>query len=168
MTKLTLYKLTERYQAIETLLDSEIVEREEVLSTLATIKDEIEDKVENLAKLIIATNDTIGVIKSEEKRLYDRRQAMQNRMEWLKAYLVTEMVATHTYKVKRDVLTASVVDSPPSVEVNVMEEIPEQYVRVIPEQRDPDKKAIISHFKETGEIVSGVDIIINKKHLVIR
>ena len=89
-------------------------------------------------------------------------------MEWLKNYLLVEMLTANVLKVKKDVISVSVQNNPPSAELVDLELVPEQYVRVIPEKREPDKRAIIEHFKETGEIVSGVDIITNKKFVSIR
>lgn len=168
--KQTLYKLTEQYNTIINMFDKSITDedKEHALEILKGVQDQFEDKVENIAKIVIEAKDSIEIIKLEEKRLYERRQAMQNTMEWLKNYLLTEMVSTNIYKVKRDVLTVSVQDNPPSCEVESIEAIPPEYIRIIPEQREADKKAIIEHFKETGEIVNGVDIIINKKHVSIR
>ena len=163
-----LYKLTERYRTIEGMLDSDAITREEINETLANIQDEIADKVDSIAKIVLETKASIEAVKSEEKRLTNRRQTMENRVEWLKLYLLTEMTACNIYKVKRDIVTVSVLDNPPSIEVIELESIPEEYRRVIPEHWEPDKKAMLEHFKETGEIVSGVDIILNKKHVSIR
>jgi len=71
-------------------------------------------------------------------------------------------------KVKRDVISVSVQNSPPSVELLDLEQVPEQYIRIIPEVKEPDKRAIIEHFKETGEIISGIEVITNKKFVSIR
>jgi len=100
--------------------------------------------------------------------LATRRGGFNSKMEWLKNYLLVEMQATRVLKVKQDVISVSVQDNPPSVEVVDLEQIPEQYIRIIPETKEADKKAIIEHFKDTGEIVSGVNIITDKKHVVVR
>ena len=83
-------------------------------------------------------------------------------------YLLAEMTKTNIDKVKEDVISVSVQNSPPSCEVIELDQIPEQYIRVIPEQHEADKRLIIDHFKDTGEIIPGVDLIRDKKHVVIR
>ena len=165
-----LYKLTEQYQTIEGMLDREIeyISQDEIKETLANIKDDIEDKVASIGKIVLELKSDIESVKAEEDRLARRRLGFTGKMEWLKSYLLAEMQATNTLKVKKDVITVSVQNNPPSAELLDMELVPEQYVRVIPERREPDKKAIIEHFKETGEIISGVDIITNKKFVSIR
>jgi len=168
MTKL--YKLTEQYQTIEGMLDREIeyISQDEIKETLANIKDDIEDKVASIGKIVLELKSDIESVKVEEDRLAKRRSGFTNKMEWLKLYLLAEMVSTNTLKVKKDVISVSVQNNPPSAELIDLELVPEQYVRVIPEKRELDKRTIIEHFKETGEIVSGINIITDKKFVSIR
>ena len=165
-----LYTLTERYKAIENMLDREIeyISRDEIEETLANIKDEIEDKVSSIGKLVLEMKSDIESVKAEEDRLARRRSGFASKMEWLKLYLLAEMLSTNTLKVKKDVISVSVQSNPPSVELIDLELVPEQYIRVIPEQQEPDKKAIIEQFKDTGEIVPGINIITDKKFVSIR
>jgi len=163
-----LYELADRYRTIESMLDSDIATKEEIQASLSDIKEQIGDKVESIAKIVLSFKSSIEAIKAEEERLSQRREAMHNNMEWLKNYLLVEMLTANTFKVKRDLLTVTVGDNPPSVEVVNLDLIPAEYRRVIPETWQPDKKAMIEHFKETGEIISGTDMILDKKHITIR
>ena len=165
-----LYKLTEQYLTIEGMLDREIeyISQDEIKETLANIKDEIEDKVASIGKLVLELKSDIESIKAEEDRLAKRRSGYTSKMEWLKNYLLTEMQIANVLKVKKDVISVSVQNNPPSAELVDLELLPEQYVRIIPERREPDKRAIIEHFKETGEVVPGIDIITDKKFVSIR
>jgi len=165
-----LYKLTEQYQTIEGMLDQEIeyISQDEIKETLANIKDDIEEKVCSIGKLVLELRSDIESVKVEEDRLAKRLSGFTSKMEWLKNYLLVEMQSTNTLKVKKDVISVAVRDNPPSAELVDIEQVPEQYVRVIPERLEPDKKAIIEHFKETGELISGVNIITGKKFVSIR
>ena len=166
MTKL--YKLTDRYITIEGMLDSDIATKEEVQASLDDIKEQIGDKVESIAKIVLSQKASIEAIKAEEDRLARRKEAMHNNMEWLKNYLLVEMLSTKTLKVKRDLLTVTVADNPPSIEVVDLDAIPAEYRRTIPETWQPDRKAMIEHFKGTGEIIAGTDVIMDRKHITIR
>ena len=168
MTKL--YALTDRYKVIEGMLDREIenISQEEIVQTLANIEDEFDDKVCSIGKLVLELKSDAESVRAEEDRLARRRSAFTNKMEWLKNYLLTEMLATNIFKVKQDVISVSIQNNPPSAELIDLELVPEQYIRVIPEKQEPDRRAIIEHFKETGEIVSGIDMILDKKHITIR
>jgi len=165
-----LYQLTDRYKAIEDMLDREIeyISQDEIKETLANIKDDIEDKVASIGKIVLELKSDIESVKAEEDRLAKRRSGFTSKMEWLKLYLLAEMVSTNTLKVKKDVISVSVQNNPPSAELINLELVPEQYIRIVPERREPDKRAIIEHFKETGELVSGVNIITDKKFVSIR
>ena len=163
-----LYELSERYRVIASMLETEYETKESIKATLDNIQEDFEDKVENIGKFVLELKGTAEAIKVEEERLYKRRQAIANNSEWLKSYLLTEMIAIRILKVKRDVITVSVVDNPPSVEIADVSLIPENFQRIIPPSIEVDKKLIIDHFKQTGEIISGINIITDRKHLVIR
>jgi hypothetical protein len=168
MTKL--YQLTEQYKGIEGMLDREIeyISQDEINQTLASIKVDIEEKVVNIAKLVLELKSDAEGIKAEEERLAKRRSGCVSKIEWLKNYLLIEMLSVNVLKVKRDVVSVSVQNNPPSAELISIEQVPEQFIRVIPERKEPDKKAIIEHFKETGEIVPGINIVLDKKFVSIR
>ena len=168
MTKL--YELTNRYSIIRDMLDRDTQEitREEINESLSSIEDDIRLKIGSIGKLVLELKSDIVAVKAEEDRLARRRQGYTSKMEWLKLYLLAEMTSTNIVKVKEDVISVSVQNSPPSCEVTELEQIPEQYIRVIPEQHEADKRLIIEHFKDTGEIIPGVDLIRDKKHVVIR
>lgn len=166
--KTTLYELTSKYRTIESMLDNEFITGEEIQASLDNIKEQIGDKVESIAKIILSLKGDVKSVEAETERLVKRTQGMNNHIEWLKNYLLTEMISSNTYKVKRDLVTVSVADNPPSVEVVNLDLIPTEYRRVIPETWQPDKKAMIEHFRETGEIIVGTDLVLNKKHINIR
>jgi len=137
-------------------------------SALAEVKEKIDDKVENIGKFVLSLSADTDAIKVEEERLASRRKAIDNRISWLKNYLLQEMTVANVDKVKRDVLTVSIRVNPPSVNVITLDDIPTQYRRIIPETWQPDKKTIIDHFKDTGEIVPGVEVVTDKKSIVIK
>ena len=165
-----LYKLTERYNAILELLDTEsdIIPEDEIKKSLAAIKDEFQGKVGSIGKLILELKADAVTIDNERRRLEQRKAATLGKMETLKNYLLVEMQAANILKVKEDVVTISVRNNPPSVEVANEELVPSQFIRVIPEQREVDKKSILEHFRTTGEILPGVNVIVNKKYLEVR
>jgi len=169
MTKL--YKLTEQYNTISNMLDSdnyEYITKESIHASLADIKDQITDKIDSIAKLVLSLKTDVTGIESEIVRLQRRKESINNTIEWLKGYLLTEMVFAKLNKVKKDVVTISIADNPPSVESVDEELLPVEYRKIIPETWHIDKIAIISHFKETGEIVPGVVLAVNRKHVNIR
>lgn len=165
-----LYKLAEDYRDIEKLLDyeDEYPTREDILKTLDGIKDQIDLKVANVGKVILELKASAEAVKVEQDRLAKRRSGYEARMEWLKSYLLTEMQSVNLLKVVKPEISVSVRNNPASVEVDSMDLLPKDFVRIIPEQREPDKKKILEHFKATGEIITGTTVITNRKHLEVR
>lgn len=163
-----LYELTDQYRFLEAEIESGTEGDETLLTALAEVKAKIDDKVENIGKFILSLQADITGIRSEEDRLAARRYAVEHRIDWLKGYLVGEMTVAKLDKVKRNVITVSLRTNPPSVNVTDIEALPLEYQRCIPESYVADKKLIVDHFKDTGEVIPGVEIIKDKKSVVIR
>lgn len=163
-----LYELADQYRFLTLAPDEEEVDAEKLQVCLDDIKDQLENKVENIGKFYLSLKATLEAIKAEETRLASRRQAIENKANWLKGYLLQEMTVASVDKVQRDVVTVSVRVNPPSVNVVKEDDIPQEYRVIIPEKWQPDKRLIIDHFKDTGEIVPGVEIITDKKSVQIR
>ena len=163
-----LYEIADQFRFLSRLLDDAELPKEEVDSALGEIKGQLEEKVENIGKFYLSLQATIAAINTEEDRLLDRRKALENKATWLKDYLLQEMTVAEVDKVKRELVTVSVRVSPPSVNVVKEDDIPQEYRVIIPETWHADKKAISDHFKGTGEIIPGVEIITDRKSIQIR
>ncbi len=165
-----LYKLTEDYKDLEKLLDYDYdwMKPEDMAETLANVKGEMEDKIENIAKVVLTLRSDAKVVDEEVERLMKRKMACVNRVDWLLSYLLTEMSAVGIEKVKKEVVTVFIKVNQPSVDVIGKDDIPAEYRIIIPESWHPDKKAIASHFKETGEVIAGTNMITDRKHVEIR
>jgi hypothetical protein len=161
-----LYELTEQYRWLEKVLDE--AEEEFPRDALDAIKARIDDKAEDIAKLIRSYEADVVAIKSEVERLTKRSATIQNKIAWLKGYLQQEMQAADIPSIKKGLFTISIQSCPASVDILNLEEIPTEFRRVVPESWQPDKKMILDYFKECGEKVPGVEIITNKKTLRIR
>jgi len=87
-----LYKLTDQYQELYSLLSETEGEEAECLhEILALIADDIEGKFENLAKLCQNISGVHDMIEAEEKRLAKKRAALNHALESLKAYVLSQM-----------------------------------------------------------------------------
>jgi hypothetical protein len=163
-----LYELTDQYKWLEKVLDE--AEEELPKDALDAIKTKIEDKAEDIAKLVRSYEVGSESIQAEIDRLAKRSKSLANKAIWLKGYLQQEMQVAGIEKIKRDLFTISLRPCPPSVNITNLDLIPLPFRRVIPETWQPDKKAILDLYKEKdGEVViPGVEIISDKKSLTIR
>jgi hypothetical protein len=148
-----LYELSQNYIQLLELADS--LDEETFKDTLSSLEEAIEDKVENVAKLVRCLDVDIEAIKSEEKRLADKRKALENKVTSVKSYVQHEMEVAGLNKVKRPTVTVSIQANPPSVDVMDESLIPSIYM--VPQPSKIDKRAILTALKD-GEFIPGASI----------
>ena len=159
MTALHLYDLAEEAVALDDLLamdDGEWTDEAEALATelagkLATKADAFGGYLRGLE----AQDETLA---AEIGRLTARRRAVIARTAKLKQYGLLALQRMERPKVAGDLFTLAVQNNPPAVTLTVgVDALPPQYVRTIPEQREPDKTAIRDALKR-GETIDGATL----------
>jgi len=163
MTKL--YELTQAYQS---LLDTEELTEEELNTALDSVVDLISNKALNIARLVLTLQSESTAIDSEIKRLNSRKVTRENKVKNLRSYLLLNMEATNITKAKDNFVSVTLQSSSPSVAILDVLQIPDSYWRIIPEQREVDKRSILTTYKEQGKTVPGTEIITTRKHIVIK
>jgi hypothetical protein len=148
-----LYELSNAYKQVMDLLEEG--ETESLRDTLESIQEPLEDKAENIAKLVQSSLAECEVIKLEEKRLADRRRALETKVTGLKQYLFEQLEYAGLSKVKRPTITVSIQNNPPSCEIADESLIPSDYL--IPQAPKVDKKSIMAYLKE-GNLLPGVTL----------
>ncbi len=121
-----LYDLTQNY--LQLLDMAEQLDEETFQDTLAAIQEPLEEKVENIAKMIRSLEADITAIKDEEKRLADRRKALETKVDNSKEFLKQQLELAGIDKVKRPLITVSIQNNPPSVHVVDIEKISSQFI----------------------------------------
>ena len=145
-----LYELSTGYKNIEYLLENG-EDNEELAAVLNSLDEEIEDKAENIAKLIKNYEADIEAFKTEEKRIAERRRTLENDVKRLKKYLFNNMKLTGKTKFKKGTFSFNIAKNPASVEIVNQDIIPMDYrelVEVI------NKKDILQDLKN-GKDVQG-------------
>jgi len=157
---LHLYELSGIYN---TLQDTD--EIEDLATALDTVKEQFDVKASNLAKVILSIQSEAKAYDDEIARMTERKRISQNKVTHLKKYLLDNMSATGTDKISIDTVTISLRSSPPSVEIEDEELIPDDCLRW---KREVDKKYIMDDYKLTNVIPPGVKIITDKKYVSIK
>lgn len=104
---MTLYELTDELLMLLTMAeDGE--EEEAFADTWEAVSGDFDEKIENYCKVIKQMEADGKAIKDEEARLYERRKRIENRVEWMKANIMTAMNATGKKKAGGTLFTASV------------------------------------------------------------
>lgn len=153
-----LYELAVEYNSLLSLIENgEIENSEEVKSILDKFEESFETKVENTAKLIRTLELEEKALKEEEDRLKARRKTLGNNIVHLKEYIETNLKATGREKVKGKLFTIALQKNPLKINVVDSSKVSKEFKEVITEVK-VDKKAILQHLKETGEIVEGVEV----------
>lgn len=148
-----LYELAKNYAQLMEM--AEEMESDALVDTLEALQDAIEDKAENIAKLIKNLEADAKIIKEEEKRLAERRQSIEKKIDRLKQYLQEQLEVAGLQKVKRPTITVAIQANPPSVEIADEKLIPSEFM--IPQPAKVDKKAILERLKN-GETVPGCEL----------
>jgi predicted nuclease with TOPRIM domain len=149
-----LYELTDNYMQLVELADQ--LDEETFRNTLESIQDSIEDKIENTAKVIKSIEADVQAIKEEEKRLKERRQALEKKIDNIKDYLKEQLEKAGIDKVKRATFTVSIQNNPPKAEILDEKSLPLEFM--IPQPAKVDKRAILEKLK-SGEHVPGAALV---------
>ncbi|MGY0692943.1 siphovirus Gp157 family protein [Virgibacillus sp. FSP13] len=149
----TLYDLTTDFQQVQSMIEEG---NDGLVDTLESINLAIEDKLENIGKVIRNLEGEAAAFKDEEKRLADKRKTIENNIKNLKLYAEQALKATGERKLKTGLFTYSIQKNPPSVNITNQELIPERfYVEVDPKL----DKATIKDLLKSGETVPGVELV---------
>lgn len=145
---MNLYELTAAYQNIQEMIEN----GEDYEGVLETIGDEIEIKADGYAKVIRNMEGNLEAIKAEQKRLADKKKALEDGIERLKTNLFNSMKTTGKTKFKTELFAFSIQKNggadPVIVDVPT-EKLPDDLVQIV---EKPDLKAIAAYIKETGDI----------------
>ena len=163
-----LYNLVESYQAIQQAIAGGELTDEECTQALESITDELVVKVENIGYVVLNSEAMVTALDTEIKRLTQRKSAIRNHADRLKQYLSENMTLAEKEEFTYPTFTVKFHKNPPSVEVYNEGVIPAGFTRIIPERLEVDKRGILDYWKAMGATPAGVQIICDKKRLVIR
>jgi hypothetical protein len=172
---LKLYELTKMLTELEAELDNIVdvtdgqsVIKDEIYSRLDQFGVQFEFKAGQIGKMVLNYESDMAQLKAEEDRLAARRKVISNRVDHLKKYLLGCMKELGIKTVNYETVRVMIQDNPYSVGEVSLPDLPAEFVRIIPELKEPDKKKILEHFKETGEIPDGVSEISRSQRLIIK
>jgi len=154
----TLWELTDEWLDIAILLDDPDADPLLVEQQLDRIGDKIAHKVENIAGLVRRFEGLAEFRKAEGKRMVESAARFERQAEWLRGYVLKHMQATDSERIDTGRYTLSVRQNPPRVDVLEAMLVPSEFQRT-KVTIDVDKRAVTEHWKATGEIPPGVEIV---------
>lgn len=161
-----LYELSQDFNDFLVLAGQEEFDEQTISDTLESLTSEIEDKGRNVAAFIQNLDADISAIKEAEKRMADRRKALERKSEWFKDYLRSNMERCGITKIECPEFKVTLGKPSQVCEVFNEDDLPEDYV-VTKVSKLPDKRLILQALKD-GYEVPGAKIGEGKSRLVIK
>lgn len=164
MNNLSLYDIT---NAFPVLMEQEEMSEEDKIKVQEELILLLQQKSQNTIGYVRNIELTIEAMKNEEKRISEQRKTLENRLTKFKEYVKECMEKGGFTKVETELGSLTIAKNPASVEIVNEDEIPSEFKQEIVTVKI-DKTAIKNHFKETGEIPTGVNILTNNTSLRIK
>lgn len=128
---------------------------EDVSEALAALDGELNAKAEGVLYVLRDLEGDAEKIDAEIKRLSERKRALAGNAQRIYDYLRRSMETAQIGRIKAPTFVITLSDGPERVEVDDEAQLPEAFVRT---KREPNKVALLQHYKATGEIVQGTRI----------
>lgn len=126
---------------------------EHLVQLLDDAEDDFKAKVERVALYIRSLVAHAAAVKTEEQRLANRRRALENGAERLKAYLKAQLEAAGIPRVDGTLATVRIQANPESIRfTGRAEDVPEPYRRIAV---SIDLAAVKAEYKATGTLPDG-------------
>lgn len=164
MENLSLYQITGAFPILMQQEEISEEEKEKIKGELTTLLQQKSNSIIGYTRNIELT---IKAMKEEEERISSNRKALENRLKNFKEYVKNCMEGNGILKVETDLGSLSIAKSPISVEITNEDEIPSEY-KVEVTTIKVDKKKIADDFKNTGELIGGVEIHTDNTNLRIK
>ena len=160
MNAYLLYKYSAEYDSLLALVENQggevNPEQDAALDRLSTL---VRAGREDAIRYIVETEAWAEARATESKRLATASQEARARAERVRALLLGALKSEGVSEATTGSLTATVRVNPPSVQVQDESQIPDNFWRVIPETKAPDKNAIKQHITTTGLDVPGCSLV---------
>lgn len=155
----TLYELTNDLKDIEEALEVEVLEQSQecIKGLIDILEKQIEGKAENIIKLVKNKEAIVTSRKEEIKRLQELNKKDEKEIADLKKYTKECIERAGKKRVETILGNLTVRKAQPVVKVLDATKLPADYL-IQKTTINADKVKIKEHFKETGEILDGVEI----------
>lgn len=166
-----LYKLADNYQRavsdIEGMFDAGEIDLMTASDTLEGLEGEVKDKAINVALHIKNLRSDIAQLEDAKKSFDARIKQAKSSLDFYEGYLDNNLVRSGITEIKTDTVLIKYKKLPDIVEVAAGAVIPDDFARIVPETREPDKRAIMEVLK-TGAELGFASLITGRTKLEIK
>lgn len=131
-------------------------QRDELVLRIETLNVSVSEKATAYAKIKANFEAEIQAANTEIRRLKARAEAKAKAVDRMKARIAEVMKLTGARTLETPIGAWSMRKNPPSCVIQDVWQIPAEYI--VPQDPKVDSRAILKHFKDTGEIIPGTDI----------
>lgn len=158
-----IYELSEQFQSLVEAVENEEVSAEAVQDTLESIEVELEEKYDNIGRVVKNYEATAKALKEEEARLAKKRKSIESKIKSIKDYANYNLQAMGKKSIQGDLFKVRIQKSPTSF-IYDEEKIPQDYFIKQPDKLD--KKSVQEDYKN-GKKIDGIKEDEPKYHLRI-
>ena len=158
-----LYEISDQFKELEKLED---IDQETLNDTLESLTAEFSDKSLSVASYFLNLDSDIAQLKEAEKRMTDRRKAIENRSKSLKDYLLSNMQRLEISEISCPEFKITIRKPRQVVEVTDLDALSSVFKNektVI----TADKKMIKIHLDDGGELLNA-RLVDGKTSLIIK
>ena len=160
-----LYKIANDYLNIARQLADLDLDDTTIKDTLDGASGDFEAKAWNVAALIQQFEGDVGVIKDAEQRMASRRRTLERRCEWMRDYLLVQLLRVGIHEIDSPEFVIRLRDNPPKVVFDDESAVPDEFKRretVVSISKDSLRKSLLD-----GQSVPGAHLE-REKRLVIK
>ena len=153
-----LYELTDAYVSLLNEYDEAQTDEDRagIIAQIEEVEQDIATKGENYARLIKNATADSDALADEIKRLQAKKAASDNFVKRLKENLMFAMGIAGATEIKTTIGKWYIQKNPPKVTITDEMMVPARFL--IEQPPVIDKKAILAEFKQTGEVLNGIEI----------
>jgi uncharacterized protein YqgV (UPF0045/DUF77 family) len=168
-TSLTLYDITAEQRALDAMVTMDEGEwTDETEALFQDLVSKMVEKADNFGRYVRTRESIVAAIKDEEKRLADRRKAIENHVDRLKSYAVMCMRLMQRDKIEGTTFTLAVQKNNVTAIIEAeAEELLEAFQKYHPATFSVDRAAVLAALK-AGVEVPGCALAEPSYHLRIR
>jgi hypothetical protein len=150
-----LFALADEYlELAKVLSDEQDMPNEIIDEILDAYSGELDTKCWNVAAMVLQFEGEAEMVRTVEKRIVARRKNLEGRADWLRNYLLVNMIRTGINELASPEFVVKVCDNPPKVILDDEDAIPDDYKEeetVVTIRKDVLRRAML----DDGEIIPG-------------
>ena len=153
----SLFKMADEFIDLAKLLVDESDMPNEIINEILDAQSgEFTEKAWNVAAMVLQFDAEADMVRTAEKRMSARRKTLESRADWLRDYLLVQLIRTGTNELSSAEFVVRVCDNPPRTIIDDEDAIPDDYKEE--ETVISIKKAELRSAMLDGEIIPGAHL----------